>query len=165
VVQLPASHTLRPAAEADRPFLLRLYASTRADEVARTGWPLAEQEAFLRMQFEAQHHHYHAHCPDAEFAIVTCGGEDIGRWYVHRTPVELRVMDVALLPAWRQRGIGAALFAGLIAESERCGLPIGLFVEHENPARQWYARLGFGPVEMAGPYLRMQRPAREPAHA
>lgn len=157
--------SLRPATETDREFLQRLYASTRAEEVARTGWPESEQQAFLRMQFEAQHRHYHATCPDAEFSIVTCDREDIGRWYVHRSVGELRVMDIALLPEWRGRGIGAALFAALIDESEACGVPIGLYVEHDNPARDWYARLGFVAVEEAGPYLRMSRTLRQAAAA
>lgn len=155
--------TLRPAVEGDRGFLYRVYASTRSEEVACTGWPETEQQDFLRMQFEAQHRHYHAHCPDAAYAIVSCDGQDCGRWYVHRGADELRVMDVALLPEWRGRGIGAALFAALIDESEQCGVPLGLYVEHENPIRPWYDRLGFKAVEHAGPYLRMRREVREPA--
>ena len=157
--------TLRPAGDADLGFLQRLYASTRAEEVALTGWPVAEQQAFLRMQFEAQHRHYHAHYPDAEYAVVCRDGQDVGRWYLHRGRDAMIVMDIALLPEWRGRGIGRALMRNAIAESERSATPLGLHVEHHNPARDWYGRLGFVPVEEAGPYLRMQRPVRAAAPA
>jgi ribosomal protein S18 acetylase RimI-like enzyme len=152
--------TLRPADDGDLEFLRSLYASTRAEEVALTGWPEAEQRAFLRMQFDAQHRHYHAHYPDGEYSIVCCDQQAVGRWYRHRGRDEIRIMDIALLPEWRCRGIGRALMVDAIAESERTATPLGLHVEHHNPARAWYGRLGFVPVEEAGPYLRMMRPVR-----
>jgi hypothetical protein len=45
----------RPISDADLPFLGRLYASTRLEELAVTGWPQEQIDAFLAQQFEAQH--------------------------------------------------------------------------------------------------------------
>ena len=47
----------RPMDDGDLPFVAELYASTRREEVAQTGWPAEMQEAFLRQQHEAQHSH------------------------------------------------------------------------------------------------------------
>jgi hypothetical protein len=38
----------RPEEPDDEPFLCRLYATTRTEEMALTGWPAEQQEAFLR---------------------------------------------------------------------------------------------------------------------
>ena len=50
--------TLRDATDDDRPFLLALYASTRADELARTGWSAETRQVFVQMQYAAQHADY-----------------------------------------------------------------------------------------------------------
>src|ERR1044072_9309100 len=42
------------------PFVAGLYATTRADEAAATGWPAAAQAAFLEQQHRAQPRHYRA---------------------------------------------------------------------------------------------------------
>ncbi|MBL8252187.1 MAG: GNAT family N-acetyltransferase, partial [Candidatus Competibacter sp.] len=52
------SLSLRPIAFEDCDFLFRVYASTRAEELALTGWDETQKQAFLAQQFEAQHHHY-----------------------------------------------------------------------------------------------------------
>lgn len=48
---------LRPSQPGDRGFLVRLYASTRAEELDGLGWSDARRDAFLRMQFELQTRH------------------------------------------------------------------------------------------------------------
>jgi hypothetical protein len=65
--------TLRPAGAEDQDFLFKLYASTRAHEIAAFGWPAAQQEAFLRMQFTAQQRGYESVYPQAEHQIVELG--------------------------------------------------------------------------------------------
>ena len=62
----------------DLPFLAALYASTRAEEVAATGWPIHEQREFLAMQHEAQHRHYQSHYGGAEWMVVERNAEPIG---------------------------------------------------------------------------------------
>jgi len=148
----------RPAGEPDRAFLFEVYASTREDELARTGWDAAQKHAFLEMQFSAQHTQYHEHYPGARFEVVEVDGQPVGRLYVHETPAEIRLMDVALLAPWRNRGIGSRLMDALIAASERSRRPIGLHVERDNPAMRMYLRLGFEEVEERGFYVYMTRP-------
>ena len=158
-------HALRPATDADAAFLLRLYSSTRAEEVAATRWDETQQRAFLAMQFQAQHQYYHQQFPDAQYAVVMVEGQAVGRWYVQRDSQVLRVLDIALLPEWRGRGLGGELMADLLAEAERGGKAVELHVECNNPALQWYQRLGFQEVEDAGIYRRMRWTAPAPARA
>jgi ribosomal protein S18 acetylase RimI-like enzyme len=149
--------TLRPVREEDRDFLRRLYASTRAEELAQvTDWSAEQKEAFLTQQFEAQHHHYQTYYAGASFGIVCGDGEPIGRLYVSRWEREIRVVDVALVPEARGRGVGGALLRDLLAEGKRTGRTVSVHVERFNPAQRLYRRLGFREVEENGPYFLME---------
>src|SRR5438067_282612 len=99
-----AGLTFRPMRDADLPFLARLYASTRTQELAAVPWSDAEKAAFLEAQFQAQHAHYQQHYPGAERLIIMYGDAAIGRLYVDRWRREHRIVDVALLPERRGRG-------------------------------------------------------------
>src|SRR3954468_6187280 len=109
--------TLRPAEAADRDLLLRIYASTREEELALTDWDDAQKDAFLIQQFTAQDAHYREHYRGAVFNIILLGDERIGRLYLPRRPDEIRVMDIALLPPHRNRGYGTALLRDLQSEA------------------------------------------------
>ncbi len=152
------SATLRPAAPGDREFLVEVYASTRSEELARTGWSRPEIDAFVGMQYEFQDRHYAAAFPEAERSIVMVGDRPVGRLYVHRDKTEIRVVDVALLPDFRGRGIGNGLVTDLVAEGARTGRPVRIHVERDNRARSLYERLGFVEVADDGVYRSMERP-------
>lgn len=147
---------LRPMHAGDEDFLRRVYASSRAPEIALTGWDPATAEAFLRMQFDAQHRHYQQHFPQARYDIVECGGEPVGRLYVDRGSDEIRVIDIALLDAFRGQGIGTALLGELLAEAATTGRPIIMHVEENNPAFALYHRLGFRQIDIRGLYRLME---------
>lgn len=148
--------TLRPAGATDNDFLFRVYASTRREELAVTGWTEAQVDLFLRQQFEAQDRHYRQHYSCARFDIVQCGGSDAGRLYVDRSD-GLHLIDIALLPAYRGRGLGGAILRRLAAEADQAKVSMNLHVEAHNPARRVYDRLGFVPVGDTGVYLHMRR--------
>lgn len=148
--------TLRPIAPTDEPFLARLYASTRADEMAMVPWDAAQKQAFLAMQFEAQHTFYQREFRDASFDLVLLHNEPIGRLYLHRRADEVRIIDIALLPTYRNRGIGGAFMRAILAEAARAGLPVRIHVERTNPALRLYWRLGFRHVADNGIYFLME---------
>src|SRR5438093_6506521 len=107
---------VRPATEADRGFLFRVYAGTRDDELALVDWDDARKESFVRQQFEAQDAHYREHYPTATFDVILARGEPVGRLYIERWPKEIRIVDVSLLPEHRGRGIGGELVRRVLAE-------------------------------------------------
>ncbi|HET7270467.1 MAG TPA: GNAT family N-acetyltransferase [Rubrobacter sp.] len=152
--------TLRPVEPGDEAFLYRVYASTREEELARTGWDETQKAAFLRMQFDAQSNYYEEHYRGAAFSVILSGGHPAGRLYVARWPEEIRIVDIALLPGHRGMGIGTRLLKDLISESEESGKPLSIHVERFNPALRLYQRLGFRAVEDKGVYLLMERPTR-----
>jgi ribosomal protein S18 acetylase RimI-like enzyme len=148
-----ATVTLRPVERlADAAFLLSVYASTRAEELAVVAWGEGEQEAFVRMQFEAQDRYYHELRPDAAFDVILVEGRRAGRLYVDREAGEIRVVDIALLPPYRGRGIGRTLLRDVMEEGDRSGRPVTIHVEHGNRARALYERLGFTQIATTGVY-------------
>jgi ribosomal protein S18 acetylase RimI-like enzyme len=148
---------LRPVAGDDRAFLLDLYASVREPELALVPWDDATRRAFVEHQFSAQDTHYRQHYPGATLDLIEVDGEPAGRLYVHRGPGDVRIMDIALAPAFRGRGIGTGLLRTLIAEAEESGRKLSIHVEMNNPARTLYERLGFRPAGEHGVYVLMER--------
>lgn len=142
----------RPMTDDDLPFVAALYASTRAEEVAATGWPPEIRSAFLTQQHEAQHRHYRTHYPDGEWLIVERSGEPIGRLYIEEWERQLRVIDISLTMGARGKGIGRAILEDVIDDARSRGKPVSIHVEKNNPARRLYDRLGFRPVEDKGVY-------------
>ena len=148
--------SLRPATDADRAFLYQVYAGTRMEELAPLQWDEAAVQAFLTMQFNAQDFHYRTYYPTAQFLIVEVAGQPAGRLYVARTASELQLMDIALLPGYRNAGIGTALIEDLIEEARVTGLVMRLHVEPFNRALRLYQRLGFTKVGETGLYWLME---------
>ena len=112
---------LRPQHDGDRTFLARLYASTRADEMALLDWSEEQKRNFLQMQFDAQTRHYEQYFDKASFDIIELDGESAGRLYVDRQSDEIRIVDIALLPGFRRRGIGAHYLRALMQEAADSG--------------------------------------------
>lgn len=152
--------TLRPATSEDEELLYELYRSSRASEVAAYGWDEAQQEAFLRMQFGARERQYGFQFSGSEHSIILRDGQAIGRILVMRTESEIRLVDVAILPANRNSGIGTDLIKQLIEEGSRSAKPVTLHVEITSPALRLYERLGFVRVRESGPRLFMEKSAR-----
>jgi ribosomal protein S18 acetylase RimI-like enzyme len=151
------TYALRPVTPADRELLLAIYASTRIDELAVTGWTQDVKDAFLAQQFAAQDAHYHRHYPDASYEVILVGGEPAGRLYVHRGADEFLLVDIALLPAFRGQGVGTAALRAVLAEADAAAKPIIVHVEHTNRARSLYERHGFEQVADQGVYLLLRR--------
>lgn len=152
---------LRPVTPEDRDFLWRVYASTREDELKRVDWDDAQKRAFIDVQFRAQHSYYTEHYPGADFSVIVADGAPAGRLYVDERPDEIRVMDIAVLPEYRGRGIGTRLMRGLMDKAGRAGKSVSIHVEQFNPALHWYTRLGFAAEDDFGVYLLMRWTAIE----
>ena len=133
---------VRPEQPQDEGFLFELYASTRQEELDAWGWPPEMRNAFLTMQFKASQG-YHTAFPDAEFQIVLLNGTKAGRLIVHRTREELHLVDIALLPQYRNAGIGSALLQRVFGEAAATNKPVHLKVLKGNRAERFYQRLGF----------------------
>ena len=153
---MSTSTTLRPITEEDQPFLRRVYASTRAEEMAVVPWTEEEKEEFLRFQFDAQHKYYMEQFPRAAFDLIVRDGEPVGRLYVDRRADEIRLIDIALLPEHRGAGLGGAIMRDILAEGAAAEKLVRIHVEQDNPAMRLYLRLGFEKIEEQGVYHLME---------
>lgn len=154
--------TLRQINPEDLPFLNHLYGTTRAYEMSLVDWSEEQKTAFLTMQFEAQHQHYQVYYPDADFDIIELDRRPIGRLYLERRVDEFRIVDIALLPKFRGKGIGSHFMNSIIEESAAQNLPVRIHVEHDNPAMKLYLRLGFTQIDTNGVYHLMEwQPGQE----
>jgi ribosomal protein S18 acetylase RimI-like enzyme len=141
-----AALSSRPEGPDDVGFLRALYRSTREAELALFGWDERQVDDFVRMQFEAQRTHHRANFPDADFRVLTLGGESIGRIAVDHGPRDVFLIDIALLPAHRGEGLGTHVLSAVLAEAAGAGKPVRLHVDRTNPALRLYERLGFRPI-------------------
>ena len=148
---------LCPFSAEHQEFLYRLYASTRQQEFAPLGWPPAQLDVFLRMQFNNQQNWYKTAYPDAKHQVILCDGQPIGRILVDRTPEFFLLVDIALLPEHQKQGIGANYLHELLDEAKKTGVPVRLQVLKNNPAQRLYERLGFVKTGEDELYLQMER--------
>jgi GNAT superfamily N-acetyltransferase len=81
--------SLRPAGPEDAPFLLEVYGSVRSGELAATDWTDSQKAQFVD--------------------VIVLDGQPVGRLYVARWSDEVRIVDIALLPAYCNRGLGTTL--------------------------------------------------------
>jgi ribosomal protein S18 acetylase RimI-like enzyme len=151
------SVTLRPITSDDMDFLLRLYSTTREDELKQVPWTPEQKAAFVHQQFWAQHQHWQENYTDTSWDLVLLRGSPIGRLYVARWADDLRIVDIALIPEHRGSGIGTRLIRSIFDEGDASGRRVSIHVEVFNPARRLYERLGFVQVEERGVYLLMER--------
>jgi GNAT superfamily N-acetyltransferase len=148
--------TLRPEVEDDIPFLRRLYATTRADELTATGWSDAQKLAFTDSQFGWQRHHYRTYYPGTEWIVLEDHGTPMGRLYLQRRITTYLVIDIALLPEWRGRGLGTALMKWVCTQARAAGKSVTVTVEKFNRAQTLYRRLGFREISDGDVYWDME---------
>jgi GNAT superfamily N-acetyltransferase len=84
------------------------------------------------------------------------GGRPVGRVSIDRAAHPWYLVDLAVLPDARRRGIASELLARLQAEARSAGVPIELHVGEDSPALRLYLRNDFVVTAGEGPDLRMR---------
>ncbi len=134
---------LRPAELADEMFLETVYAEMRRGELAIFNWSLEQENAFFKMQFSLQSKAYEMQFPDADYTVVELKKMPIGCLIVERAG-EIKLVNIALLPEFRSRGIGTFLLKQLQDEAKAADKPLTLHVLKTNErAINLYQRHGF----------------------
>lgn len=151
---------LRTAVAADENFILSVYASTRADELQQVPWTAEQKEAFVKMQFASQKQHYAASHPQASHDLICVDETEVGRIYLDRGE-NLHILDVTILPQYRNQGIGGVLLRRLLDEAGQSGKIVTIYVETFNPSVRFFERLGFQKDQEIGfQFLLKWEPAR-----
>jgi ribosomal protein S18 acetylase RimI-like enzyme len=158
-IQLPKGGNveLRAVTENDDHFLLSVYASTRADELSQAEWAEGQKEMFLRWQFDLQRREYDGRFPDAAYNVILVDQQPAGRIWVGSDDEQIRLLDIALLPEFQNRGVGTSLLRRLIDQAAQAGKVLRhmVFVLNNN-AERFYERLGFTIIEDLGAYKHME---------
>ena len=152
---------LRTIHKKDNDTLLRIYASTRLEELKlATNWSEELKQKFLAFQFKAQHDYYQEIYTGAHFWMIEKNGAPIGRLYLDESfeNKTVRIIDITLLPEWRSKGIGHQLLRDIIHFSNRLNRPVSIHVESFNPAMNLYKKLGFELIDITnGVYHLLER--------
>jgi ribosomal protein S18 acetylase RimI-like enzyme len=154
----PDSLQFRPIEPADEALLLTIYASTRAEEMEMVpDWTAEQKTTFLTQQFQAQHQYYQQMYKNKQFGILLYNGQPAGRLYLDHRADEVRIVDIALLPDFRGRGLGESTLRGIMNEATAAEKRVTIHVERQNRARHLYDRLGFCVINEDNPvYLLME---------
>jgi GNAT superfamily N-acetyltransferase len=150
------SISVRPVTPGDEELLLKIYKSSRGDDLRGLGWDEDRISDFLVMQYEAQQHFHESEYKQANDEIVLLAGKPAGRLIVERREYEIRCIDVALLPEHRNNGIGAVLIRKLQEEARRENKPLRLQVIRFSRAVNLFERSGFARTSETGTHFQME---------
>lgn len=135
---------LRPETPADDAFRLALFRASRGPGWDQAALPPDMLTMIMTQQFHAQTQGYRAAYPDARLEIVMVDAVPVGRLATWRGADAVHLVDIALTPEWRGRGVGTTILGGLMDEARALDLPLTLQVARDNLAAQrLYHRLAF----------------------
>jgi ribosomal protein S18 acetylase RimI-like enzyme len=149
--------TFTPVSDETLAIALAAYASTRELDLSVVPWTDEQKMAFIKMQFTAQQSDYQRRFPDAEHLIIEVDKQPAGRLYLTRLEDSIRILDITILPAQRNQGLGTQILKDLMTEAQRTGRAVRIYVESFNPALCLFERLGFSNVEELGAHYLMER--------
>lgn len=153
----PVNVSLRPVTADDNEFLISVYGGTRAQELAQVQWEEGQKDAFIRWQFEMQQKEYETRFPDARYDVILVDGVPAGRIWVGVDDKQIRLLDIAVMAQFQNRGVGTILLRRLMDEAAQANKPLRhmVFVLNDN-AHRFYERLGFTVIEDLGGYKHME---------
>ena len=156
MTNLNDSPTLRPVTAEDAAFLLQVYKSSRGEDLRELGWDEARIDEFLNLQYEAQHAFDHQDYVQANDQVILSAGERAGRLLVDSRENEIRCVDLALLPEFRNQGLGTLLLRRLQQEAAKARKPLRLQVIRYSRAISLFERLGFVRTSESGTHFQME---------
>jgi GNAT superfamily N-acetyltransferase len=147
-MKIPPTFTLRPANPDDAPLFYKLTDLTMREFILTT-WGRWDED---RVQSES-----HANSQSPNTQIIQIDRLPVGVLHVARSPTQIELEQIYLLPNYQRSGIGTALISQLIEEADRSSLPIRLRVLVVNPAKQFYESFGFVVTEATPEFFLMEK--------
>ena len=142
--------TLRDADPNDEQFLMQVFACTRAAEVAQVPWTDEQKAAFMQMQCNAQHSYYHEQYPEADYKVILHNDEPVGRLYVNKQPDLVKILDITVLPEFRNCGIGSGLIQNILNDADEMNSSVHIYVETFSPSLSLFKKMGFSILQEEG---------------
>ena len=153
---LANSFSTRPVTPDDDQFLLQVYKSSRGDDLRGLGWDEDRISEFLQMQYEAQQRFFENDYQNAKDEIVLVDAKPAGRLIVEHREHEIRCIDLGLLPAYRNRGLGTMIVRNLQQEAAASRRALRLQVIRFSRAVNLFERLGFVRTSETGTHFQME---------
>ena len=145
---------IRKAGSDDAAFFRGLYVEVRRDEFAILGWNENQIQMLLEMQFDAQTQGYGEQFPGLRKFVIEANGAAVGRLLLTD---KIRLVDIAVLPAARNLGIGSFVLNRLLEKADGESKDVFLqVVKTNNAARRLYERCGFETAGEDDLYLMMR---------
>lgn len=148
----------RAATPDDEPFLRSVIYRWVSEELGAANWPASLRDSILDTQYRAREASQRAAFPHASNEIIEVDGVPCG-WIASAVlPSELRLIDVAMLPEHRRKGIGSEVIREVLDRAAARNLPVTLHVHANNrDAIRLYSNLGFEPVSEDQTHVFMRR--------
>jgi ribosomal protein S18 acetylase RimI-like enzyme len=150
------SVSLRPATADDAAFLELVYKSSRGDDLRGLGWDENRIGDFLSMQYEAQRAFDGQDHGKAMDQVILYDDKPVGRLLVESREQEIRCLDLAVLPDFRNRGVGTHLLRTLQTQATNSHRSLRLQVIRFNRALTLLERLGFVRTSETGTHFQME---------
>jgi ribosomal protein S18 acetylase RimI-like enzyme len=137
---------LQPAAVTEE-LRYRLFAEDRLAEFVAVGIHPVQAEMLVTLQYRGRAGNYAEAYPQAvEYLVCVEDGTQAGYLLLDRGTSAWRIVDVAVLAAYRGQGIGGSVVEQVQGDCAQAGAVLKLHVLHGNPAMRLYERLGFRAV-------------------
>lgn len=152
-----ADIVLRPERAEDAGFLYALFRSSALADLELMPIDDAVKEALVRIQFNSQTATYRSQFPRARFDIVERNGEPIGRLVVDPGEQVGCVVDFALLPNCRSRGLGTSTLQAVLEQFAALKRRVQCKVLAGNGASlRMCCRVGFVETGVVPPFLQLE---------
>ncbi len=136
---------MRPAEPADQRFMEQLYSSTRGADQRMDGCDARTEALLVALQFRARQAQLRTQYPHGDIAVIFERDRPIGSLYVNYGHEDIRILDISLLPEYRNRGIGLGLLRSLQAQAVRMRVPVRIDLLVSSQAYRLFHRCGFTP--------------------
>lgn len=148
---------LRPERPDDADLLAALFRASAFRDLAAMPVDASMKEALLRMQFTSQTATYRAQYPAARFDIIERRGAPIGRIVIDPGGQTGCIVDYALAPEVRAKGLGTAVLTAVLERFAAMRRPVRSKVLASNEASlRMCHRVGFKQIGNIPPYMQME---------
>lgn len=148
---------LREALPQDDSFLFSVYISSREDLSYISGIDDKMREELFKQQYRWQQVQLKERYTKVKLQIICYKGQPVGRFDIGYEGDRWHIMAIALLPAFRNRGIGSYLLLTVLEEASNAHKNVLLQVAWYNAsARRLYEKMGFKVIRDMQVYCEMQ---------
>lgn len=146
---------LRSRQESDEAFFEDLFRVCNSAEFLPLPLPPQAVAQLLTIQYRGRNMTYATRYPRAEDSAIVLGEQAVGRLVVDRTGLQYHIIDIAIAPAFRGRGIATTILERVLTDAASAGAGVRLHMRPGNLAARLYERLGFTATGGDGMHVEM----------